>query len=309
MIEVHDLLATHGLEKARELVTDKRQRQRLEAAATVLGEEHDSLAICHAGFALTCLPHKDISDQIWRREGHRITLLVESGRDRNAQSIGIPFGSKARMILIYLQTQAVRSRSRQVELGRSMKAWMSAMGMETTGGATYRVVSEQARRIGACRLTFFSAVGGGELRTNGAFVESEFSLAGALRDANQPMLWQESVTLNDAFYRSLVDHPVPVSETALRGIGNKSLAIDVYIWAAYRLHSLSRPMPVSWAALYQQFGGGFAQPKHFKPAFLDSLKTALAVYPDARIDVEETGLVLHPSRPPIARTCERLGLL
>ena len=55
MIEVHDLLATHGLEKARELVTDKRQRQRLEAAATVplLGEEHDSLAICHAGPELT----------------------------------------------------------------------------------------------------------------------------------------------------------------------------------------------------------------------------------------------------------------
>lgn len=309
MNEVHDLLTVHGLEKARELVTDKRQRQRLESAAIVLGEENNSLAICHAGFALTCLPHKDIADQVWRREGHRITLLVESGRDRLAQPIGIPFGSKARMILIYLQTLAVRTRSREVELGRSMRAWMSAMGMETTGGATYRVVSEQARRIGACRLTFFTAAGGGELRTNGAFVESEFSLAGALRDANQPMLWQESVTLNEAFYRSLIDHPVPVSETALREIGNKSLAIDVYIWTAYRLHSLSKPITVSWTALYQQFGGGFSLPKHFKPAFLDSLKTALAVYPDARINVEDTGLVLHPSRPPIARINERLGLL
>lgn len=309
MLEIHDLLSTHGLEKARELVTDKRQRQRLESAAVVLGEENDSLAICHAGFALTCLPHKDIADHIWRREGHKITLLVESGRDRSAQPIGIPFGSKARMILIYLQTSAVRSRSRQIELGRSMRAWMSAMGMETTGGATYRVVSEQARRIGACRLTFFTTTGGGELRTNGAFVESEFSLAGALRNSDQPMLWQESVTLNEAFYRSLIDHPVPVSETALREIGNKSLAIDVYIWAAYRLHSLMKPISVSWAALFQQFGGGFSQPKHFKPAFLDSLKTALAVYPDARIELDENGLILHPSRPPIARINERLGLL
>jgi hypothetical protein len=309
MIEVHNLLNIHGLEKARELVTDKRQRQCLEAAAAVLGEENDSLAICHAGFALTCLPHKDTRNQVWRREGHRITLLVESGYTRQAQPIGIPFGSKARMILIYLQTLAVRTRSRQVELGRSMRAWMSAMGMETTGGATYRTVTEQAKRIGACRLTFFTAANGGELRTNGAFVESEFSLAGALGDGNQPMLWQESVTLNEAFYRSLIDHPVPVSETALREIGSKSLAIDVYIWAAYRLHSLSKPISVTWPALFQQFGGGFSQLKHFKPAFLDSLKTALSVYPDARIEIEDSGLILHPSRPPIARVNERLGLL
>jgi hypothetical protein len=309
MTDARQMLLLHGLDEARRLVIDKRERQRLEIAATMMTENDDNLGICHAGFALTSLPHKDTRETVWRRDGHRITLLVESGLDRNAVPIGIPYGSKARMILIYLQTQAVRTQSREVELGRCMKAWLNAMGMSNTGGATYKMVTEQARRIGACRLTFFTTTsGGGELRTNGAFVDQEFSLASTLNE-DQPMLWQECVRLNEAFYRSLIDHPVPVSETALRRIGNKSLAIDIYIWAAYRLHALSRPTPVTWSALYGQFGAGFSLLKHFKPAFLDALRDALATYPDARIEAEESGLVLHPSRPPVARVQERLGLL
>lgn len=308
MLNVQKLLLTHGLETARRIVTDKRERQRLEIAANMIAEGEESLSICHAGFALTSLPHKNIGETVWRREGHRVTLLVESGLNRSAQPIGIPYGSKARMILIYLQTQAVRIQSREVELGRSMKAWLTAMGMPNTGGATYKMVTEQAKRIGACRLTFFTSTGAGEVRSNGAFVDEEFSLAGALNE-DQPMLWQECVRLNEAFYRSLIDHPVPVSEVALRHIGNKSLAIDVYIWAAYRLHALQKQTPISWAALYSQFGGGFTLMKHFKPAFQDALRDALAAYPDARIEVDEQGLVLHPSRPPIARQANRLGLL
>src|SRR3954453_2589935 len=42
--------------------------------------------------------------------------LVESGLDENQQPIGIPSGPQARMILLYLQTQAVRTRCREVEL-------------------------------------------------------------------------------------------------------------------------------------------------------------------------------------------------
>ncbi|QCG93068.1 pirin (plasmid) [Azospirillum sp. TSA2s] len=306
MIDARALIQSHGLDAAKQMVTDKRDRQRLDIAAAMLTETEDNLGICHAGFALTALPHKDTKEALWRRDGHRVTLHVESGRERDGSAIGIPYGSKARMILIYLQTQAVRERSRQVELGRSMRAWLTAMGMANTGGATYRLVAEQAKRIGACRLTFFTDTGGGELRTNGSFVESEFSLVGALNEA-QPSLWQETVVLNDAFYRSLVDHPVPVSETALKHIGNKSLAIDVYIWLAYRLHVLAKPTAVSWPAMFGQFGAGFAQMKHFKPSFSDALRDALAAYPDARVEVGESGLLLHPSRPPVAKATERLG--
>ena len=73
---------------------------------------------------MTSLPHKRIEEALWRRDGHRTTLLVESGRHRNGELLGVPYGSIARLILLYLQTEAVRTNSPEVELGRSMKSWM-----------------------------------------------------------------------------------------------------------------------------------------------------------------------------------------
>ena len=155
MGDVHRLILQHGLEEARTFATTKGERAAIEAAALVLGEEESRLGITHAGFAMTSLPHKRIEEGLWKREGHRTTLLVELGRSRGGDLIGVPYGSIARLILLYLQTEAVRTNAPEVELGRSMKSWMGRMSL-TTGGKTYQLVTEQARRISACRLTFFT---------------------------------------------------------------------------------------------------------------------------------------------------------
>jgi hypothetical protein len=156
MGEVHKLIVRHGIEAVRAMADSKSERQAIDAAALVMAEEESRLGITHAGFAMTSLPHKRIEDQLWRREGHKTTLLIESGRDRQGGLTGVPYGSIARLILLYLQTEATRTGNPEVELGRSMKSWMSRMNL-TSGGKTYQLVTEQARRISACRLTFFTA--------------------------------------------------------------------------------------------------------------------------------------------------------
>lgn len=286
----------------------KAERQAVEAAAAVLAEEESRLGITHAGFAMTSLPHKRIEDAFWKREGYRTTLLVESGRDRKGSLIGVPYGSIARLILLYLQTEATRTNSPEVELGRSMKSWMGRMSL-TTGGRTYQLVTEQARRISGCRLTFFTdRRNGAEARHNGAFVQDAISLGGVIDDA-QPTLWQDRVRLDEGFWRSLREHPVPVREEAIKAIGTRSLAIDVYIWLAYRLHALTQPTAVSWPAVHAQFGAGFRLVRQIKPTFLDALALALAVYPEARVDADKDGITLHPSPPAVPRAeARRLGL-
>ena len=222
--------------------------------------------------------------------------------------IGVPYGSIARLILLYLQTEAIRTNSPEVELGRSMKSWMSRMSL-TTGGRTYQLVAEQARRISACRLTFFTdRDNGAEARHNGAFVQDAISLAG-VSDLNQPTLWQDRVRLDAGFWRSLQDHPVPVREEAIKAIGSRSMAIDVYIWLAYRLHSLAKPTQVSWTALHGQFGAGFRLVRQMKPTFMEALSLALAVYPEAGVQVEKEGIILYPSPPAVPRLeARRLGI-
>jgi len=102
---------------------------------------------------------------------------------------------------------------------------------------------ELATRISVCRLTFFGGLGDKEVLRNGAFVEGAMTMAGT---PEQPSLWQDRIRLDEAFYRALCDHPVPVSETALKAIGPRSMTLDVYIWLAYRLHALKRDTEVSW---------------------------------------------------------------
>jgi Plasmid encoded RepA protein len=308
MGDVHQLICHHGLEAAKAMVETKAERHAIDAAAALLSDEEGRLGITHAGFAMTSLPHKRIEEALWRREGHRTTLLVESGHNRKGHLIGVPYGSIARLILLYLQTEAIRTNSPEVELGRSMKSWMSRMSL-TTGGRTYQLVTEQARRISACRLTFFTdRENGGEGRHNGAFVQDAISFAG-VADDNQPSLWQDRVRLDPGFWRSLREHPVPVREEAIRAIGTRSLAIDVYIWLAYRLHALSRRTPVTWPAVHGQFGAGFRLVRQIKPTFLEALNLALAVYPEACVDTDRNGIVLHPSPPAVPRAeASRLGL-
>jgi hypothetical protein len=305
MGNVHQLILRHGVEAARAGADSKAERMVIDAAAAILGEEESRLGITHAGFAMTSLPHKRIEESFWKRESPRTTLLVEAGRDRHGQFIGVPYGGIARLILLYLQTEAIRTNSPEVELGRSMKSWMDRMGL-TTGGRTYQLVTEQARRISSSRLTFFTERAGAELRQNGAFVQDAISLAG-IADNDQPTLWQDRVRLDEGFWRSLREHPVPVREEAIKAIGTRSLAIDIYIWLAYRLHSLDQATPVSWHALHAQFGAGMKALRHFKPVFMESFRLATAVYPEAQVDVDEErgGIIMYPSAPAVPKQTTR----
>ena len=295
---VHQLLLKHGVEEARRLVVgDKTERMCLEAAYEMMSDERARIGIAHAGFAMAGLPHKRIADTIWERDGGQVKLLVESGLDSRRQPVGIPYGSIARMILLYLQTQAVRTRSREIELGASMNAWLTAMGI-SSGGRTYQLVREQSHRISRCRLTFFRRTSAAEMVTNGAFVRDAILPLNA--DADQMPLWQERVKLDEGFYQSLIDHPLPLREAAIQQISSRSMAIDLYVWLAYRLHILDAPVTVSWPGLKQQFGQGYSELRFFRRDLLPPLQLALAEYPEARVHIDEkAGLTLYPSAPPV----------
>lgn len=298
MAEVHQLIIQYGIEEARRQAATKHERVVVEAAYQVLSDEAEKVGFTYSGFALTCLPHRPHINSTWRREGHNLTMLITSGVDRQGGPLGLPFGSYARFILLFLQSEAIRSRSREIELGRSMRVWLGSMGL-SIGGKTYKQVNDQARRISGCTLTFYADRQGAELMRRGGFVDGALNMADTIAD--QPSLWQEKVLLNEEFFRALREHPVPLSESALRAIGPRSMVIDVYIWLAYRLHSLRKDVEVSWPALYAQFGGGYGAIRFFRRHFIECLALAAAAYPEARFGLGDRGVILRPSKPPIAK--------
>lgn len=292
---IHQLIRQHGADHARTLAGPSL----VDRAASVMAAD-SGIGITYSGFCLTSLPHRRIPDtERWVRQGANVTLTIDPGSLPDAKGAskvrGVPYGSRARLIMLYLQTRAVQTNSPEVDLGSTMRGWLIRMGLPD-GGKQYRDIRDQADRIAACTLTFqWRRDGGGVAYVKDTIVRGGF----AIPTDDQPRLWVDTVTLSDSFFGALRAHPVPIAEPALRQISGDSAAIDVYCWLAYRLHALSDPTPISWAALYQQFGFAYARLRDFRRDFQTVLAKALAVYPDAVVDIDDCGVTLHPSRPPI----------
>jgi hypothetical protein len=284
------------------------ERYLVRVAAEVLTDEADGIGVTYSGFCQAALPHKRLpTDEVWVRRNDQITLMVEPGRllrpgENEPEMVGVPFGSRARLILLYLQTRALRSGSREIELGRSMREWLQRMGIPH-GGKSYVEVRDQAARLSTCKLTFYYAAAKGRTGFSNERIVDDgmMMLDDDTGDRRQGGLFIEQVRLSESFYAALRKHPVPIWEPALRHIQNNSMALDLYVWLAYRLHVLQLPTPVRWTALHSQFGGGFKALRHFRPTFLANLRLALATYPEACVDETEQGVILHPSRPPVAK--------
>jgi hypothetical protein len=299
--DVHQLILTKGLDEAKQFADSKLERQCFDAAAAVLQDERFDLNILHSGFAMTALPHRSVPDLVWERAGGQngeLKLHVESGYGPDKKAIGIPYGSVARLILIHLSSEAVANNSRVVPLGPNMKCFLERMGI-SPGGKSRAMVRDQARRISMCRLTFFAKRERDTVMTNGSFVKTAV-IVDDFPD-KQPAFWQDTVELDEAFFKSLKDHPLPLREAAIRQLSGRSMALDLYVFLSYRLHALTKPTPVSWAALYRQFGAGFKKQWVFVQGVKAPLELALAAYPEAKVDITEKGLILHPSESPVPK--------
>ena len=110
----------------------------------------------------------------------------------------------------------------------------------------------------------------------------------------------ETAKLSEGLFDALKKHPIPLEEAAIKALANNSAALDCYIWLAYRLHSLTAPRLVTWQALKAQHGSGFKELYHFKSKFPGVLQLALAVYPGANVEITDAGVIIKPSRPPVA---------
>jgi hypothetical protein len=298
MGEVHNLLELHGKQGTLALAIDRRV---VDAAADYLSDEDSGIGFIYSGWAQAALPHKRLPDHHpWQVRTDRVTLLVEPGRksrpDGSLDWVGVPYGSRARLIMLYLQSEALRTSSREIELGKSLRDWFGRMGI-SPGGKSIADVREQAERITRCRLTFEVQQAGRSALVQQLIVDNALFTD---NEDNGGSLLLEKTRLSETFYQQLTRHPVPVEDAAIRGINRHSMALDLYCWLAYRLHSLPRPTPISWRALHAQFGTAVRRLDHFRETFTEQLSLATAVYPAAKLDVTPSGLLLLPSSPPVA---------
>ena len=84
----------------------------IDAAVQIAaGEDDRQIAYHHTVFCQTALPYRHREERIWERSNGFLSLSVEAGRalhpeTREWVNLPLPFGPKARLIMIHLDTEA-----------------------------------------------------------------------------------------------------------------------------------------------------------------------------------------------------------
>lgn len=308
MSRIHQLILDIGVDEAKKAAMSKEERRCVDIASQVMGDERQTYAFIHSGFAVTSLPHREFADPVYERAGGpsgEFILHVESGRGLNKQPVGIPFGAAARLLLIHMASEAKRNNSPVVEMTSGVTAFMRRIGV-TVGGRNAELYREQFKRIALCRLTFFEKTERHTMIQNGSFIKRAAVLN---EECGGGVEWQDAVELDDTFYQSFQKHPLPLLESALHQLSGSSLALDIYVFLAYRLHVLEKQTLIPWPQLHKQFGAGYSTLKSFKTRLGAPLAQAMAAYPQAKVILDTRGMMMEPSESPIRPRVGQTGRL
>lgn len=247
------------------------------------------------------MPHKNPGPvNVWGRRNGDFSMVIQPGytldKSGNSKNIGLPYGAKPRLVMAYISSEAIKTRSRDIILGRSLSGFMHQLGLVPTGGrwGTIPMLREQMRRL-------FSATVAFQYDGKTARVEKGFRIASRTvlfwepKSPHQTTLWESIVTLTQEFYEEIIERPVPLDMRALSALKGSSLALDIYCWLTYRMSYLKRPTEIPWELLAMQFGSDYAELRDFKKNFLKQLRKVAVIY-DSNVQEGSKGLLIKPSK-------------
>lgn len=266
-------------------------------ASVLLDDDRDAnLGFVCRSLTLATLPHRSVEGHYFQRVNGSVTVTLMSPPD-----IGLPYGSIPRLLMAYLSTNAVRTQSREIELGDSMSMFMKTLGLNVTGGKRGDVtrLKNQTTRLFSSVVNVRYEDDEQSLILNRP-IASQFSLWWA-KDRHQSSLWKSSVVLSEEFFREIVEHPIPIDVDVLKLLKASPLQLDLYCWLSFRMSYLKKKTTIPWSSLASQFGSNYTLLRSFKAALLDALKRVAIVYPAARFEASDAGLTLTPSPTAIAK--------
>lgn len=254
------------------------------------------------------LPNRDPGEDVavWERTNgtKQIQILphYEDGKHLH------PYGVTARLILIWLCTQATQKQSPVIEISSSLNAFLGDLTL-VRGGRQRVEVMEQLRRLISAGIRIKETTYTDKVRrvkqTNlFIFTGSELVFRRDSFTDDEP-IWGSTVTLSDEFYEQIKGHSFPLPIEALRACSGSTLIADAYMFLVYRLHGMRSTTRISWEQLAQQFGSNYARTLDFKKNMLKALKVVLIMYPEAKVIAEKKYLVLHPSKPHVKKKIKK----
>jgi hypothetical protein len=277
----------------------------IETAATIAAEPPERPEYLHAVLCQVGLPRRRQDARMFERSSGAVSLRLDAGAlwdGRRWQDQPLPYGARPRLVLVHVTGEAVRTRSPLIEVGHSIRGFMRELGADP-GGRELARFKAQMLALAACRMTLGTLSRTGNPVTIDAKPIRSFE-AWLHPTGDQRTLWPGTLELSAEFFATATAHAVPLDPRALMALKGSALALDLYTWLAHRLCRVKRRegARVTWQNLRDQFGQEYRDPRDFRREAVHAIRAALAVYPSAKVETVDGGLLLRPSPPPIRRT-------
>ncbi len=216
----------------------------------------------------------------YQRTSGNLTISV-----RGHVKYGIPFGSRPRILLGWICSEAVRTNSKELFLGKNQKAFFEKIGSHYNG----RDLEQYKRQWLALARSLISI--DGENDPNGSFFE-DIKIASKgftfwnKRETEQQNSWESVMILSDEFFNAIMTSPVPIDLRAYHALSKSPLAMDIYAWLPYRMfllrHSGRNQVKIPWTGIKNQLGADYQDSEkglyNFRDRFLARLKEVLLFY-------------------------------
>jgi Plasmid encoded RepA protein len=262
-----------------------------------LAEAGEGVSFHYVPLIQCSFPHADPGNALgFTRKNGWLELTLGTTRPEG----GLPYGVPARLLTIYCTSEAIRTRSPEIYLGKTVHEFLRRLDVPITRGdrGSLRTYANQLLRLIHCTLTIDENLRDASGRTGLHIRQALFAEEARLWwDADRAVGDGSSLILSQVLFHSILERSAPLSTQAIKALRKSPMDLDVYAWLVHRLFHLSKPSTVSWAQLSEQFGHSYQELRFFRRFFSDSLKRVMRVYPDANLKVADHGLLLLPSRP------------
>ena len=313
--------------KAKKTVKQPENRKAATAAKQILQRpDEEELAFISREFVQCSLPYRNPGKvEAWVRRNGNFTLIIQPGFDADTmRSYGLPFGENAKLLSIWLETEAVSYKNSDkyqeglpatLSFGPTFKEFLLACGCNLETGRGKRgagaLMQDQMYRFFNARFSFQYAEGnevqGGKTRTN-MNVAKTTRYWWDFKNPDQGGLFESQIVLDPDFFEAITTNPVPIDLRAVialkNSISQSAFALDLYIWLMHRLHRMGQSgqaeIAIPLEALQEQFGAGYGRLLDFKKAFIRMLLQVQLFIPEMSYSFEKHIFILRRGKGPAA---------
>lgn len=260
-------------------------------------KEAGSLGFMARALVQATMPHSKVSEGVFKRKNGLFNLTILADPE-----IGVPYGSIPRLLIAWITTEAIRTKQREIILGRNLSKFMAKIDLIPTGGrwGTITRLREQMKKLFSASISC-SYDDGKNWAIKNIQPVMQANLWWNPKSPDQGTLFESTLILGEEFFKEIINYPIPIDMEALKILKKSPMAIDIYCWLTYRMSYLKNITTIPWETLEVQFGSNYERRRDFKRYFLNQLRIVLVVYPGAKLGINESGIELRPSVPHIPK--------